>query len=62
MAWEDINSVIRSKKVYSKETLTDDEKKDIDESELPSKFINYFTSNARQLTSEIPPTQLNVAS
>ena len=60
--WEIINNVIRSKKVYPKVSLDDDDENKIEESEIPSKFINYFTSIASKLTSEIPPTRKNIAS
>ena len=60
--WEIINNVIRSKKVYTKVSLEDDDENEINESEIPSKFVNYFTSIASKLTAEIPPTRHNAAS
>ena len=60
--WEIINNVIRSKKVYPKVSLEDDDENEINESEIPSKFVNYFTSIASKLTAEIPPTRHNAAS
>ena len=54
--------MIRSKKVYPKVSLDDDDENEIKESEIPSKFVNYFTSIASKLTSEIPPTRQNSAS
>merc|ERR1739842_6383 len=60
--WEIINNVIRSTKVYTKGSLEDDDENEINESEIPSKFVNYFTSIASKLTAEIPPTRHNAAS
>ena len=54
--------MIRSKKVYTKVSLEDDDENEINESEIPSKFVNYFTSIASKLTAEIPPTRHNAAS
>ena len=60
--WEIINSAIRSKKVYSKISLTDDDNNEITEGEIPNKYIDYYTSIASQLTSNISPTQHDAAS
>ena len=60
--WEIINSAIRSKKVYSKISLTDDDNNEITEGEIPNKYIDYYTNIASQLTSNIPPTQHDAAS
>ena len=60
--WEVINSVIRSKKTHSKISLTDDDNNDIIDSEIPNKYIDYYTSIANKLTSNIPPTQRDAAS
>ena len=42
--------------------LTDEEENHIEESEIPNKLINYFTTIACKLTSEIQPKQNNAAS
>ena len=55
--WEVINSVIRSKRVKSKVSLTDDEGNYHEEHTIPSKFIEHFSSIPNQLASKIPPTQ-----
>ena len=60
--WEVINSVIKSKKEYPKVKLTDEEENYIVETEIPNKFINYFTNIASKLSSEIQPTQHNASS
>ena len=60
--WEVINSVIKSKKEYPKVKLTDEEDNYIVETEIPNKFINYFTNIASKLSSEIQPTQHNASS
>ena len=60
--WEVINSAIRSKRTFSKISLTDDDNNDIAESEIPNKCIDYYTNIASQLTSNIPPAQYDAAS
>ena len=60
--WEIINSVIKSKNVQTKITLSDDEGKYYDNSSVPSKFIDYYSNIASQLTSKIAPTQKDAAS
>ena len=60
--WEVINSVIRTKKAQPKISLTDDDNNDILDSEIPNKYIDYYTNIASQLTSNIPPTQRDAAS
>ena len=55
--WEVINSVIRSKKAYSKVILNDDQEIEQDESNIPSFFINHYSSAVERLTSDIPQTQ-----
>ena len=55
--WEVINSIIRTKKAYPKVTLNDEDGNEQDESQVANQFINYFTSIAEQLSSEIPNSQ-----
>ena len=55
--WDLINSVIKSKKSPSKVSLSDDDGYHIDESSIPSKFVEHYTSIASQLTSKIPPSR-----
>ena len=52
--WEVINSVIRTKKAYPKVSLTDDDDNDITDSEIPNRYIDYYTNIASQLTYNIP--------
>ena len=60
--WEVINSAIRSKRTFSKISLTDDDNNEITESLIPNKCIDYYTNIASQLTSNIPQTQHDAAS
>ena len=60
--WEVINSVIRSKRVKSKVSLTDEDGNYHEEHTIPSKFIEHFSSIPNKLASKIPPTQKNAAS
>ena len=46
----------QKKKVHPKVTLNDEDGNALDESKVPNHFINYFTSVAEQLSSEIPHT------
>ena len=54
--WDLINSVIKSKKNQSKVSLSDDNGYYLDESTIPSKFVEHYTTIASQLTSKIPPS------
>ena len=60
--WEVINSVIRSKRTNTKVSLSDEEGNYHDESKIPSKFIEHFSSTPTNLASKIPPSQNNAAS
>ena len=60
--WEIINSVIKSKNVQTKISLSDDEGKYYEDSAIPNKFIDYYSNIASQLTSKIAPTQKDAAS
>ena len=60
--WEVVNSVIKSKRVKSKISLTDEDGNYHEEHTIPSKFIEHFSSIPNQLASKIPPTQRNAAS
>ena len=55
--WEVINKVIKSKRTRPKICLSDDEGNKYNDNEIPSKFIEYYTSIADKLTAEIPETQ-----
>ena len=53
--WEVINSVIRSKRVNSKVSLSDEDGNYHEEQTIPRKFIEHFPSIPNQLASKIPP-------
>ena len=55
--WEIINSVIKSKKVNTKITVSDEQGNFCNETGIPDTFVDHFTSIASKLTSNIPPTQ-----
>ena len=52
--WEVINNVIRPKRARPKIILSDEEGNKYSENEIPSKFIDYYTSIADKLTAKIP--------
>ena len=54
--WDVINSAIKSKKVRSSISLTDDDGLSIDESHIPSKFIDHYTTIAQKLACKVPDT------
>ena len=60
--WETINSVIKSKIIRTKLSLTDDDGKKHNDSEIPDTFIDYFTNIAQKLSSQLPQSQSTAAS
>ena len=52
--WGVINDFIRSKGTKPKVSITDENGKKYADTEIPNKFIEYYTSIAEELTSEIP--------
>ena len=60
--WETINSVIKSKKVNSKTFLVDEDNNNIDEPDIPDKFIDHYSNIPFNLNTNIPPSQRNAAS
>ena len=60
--WDVINDFIRSKCTSQKVLITDENGHKYAENEIPSKFIEYYTSIADELTSNIPHTDRNAAS
>ena len=60
--WEVINNVIRPKRARPKIILSDEEGNKYSENEIPSKFIDYYTSIADKLTADIPTSQNDAAS
>ena len=54
--WEVINSLIKPKKAFSKTNLKNDNDKPYEETEVPNKIIDYFTTIADQLAAGIPPS------
>ena len=59
--WGTINETIRKRKLNRKIALMEDDEI-IDETVIPDKFCNYFTSIAEKLVNDIPPGQSNPAS
>ena len=59
--WGTINETIRKRKLHSKISLIEDNNI-INETLIPNKFCNYFTSIAEQLVSNIPAGQFNSVS
>ena len=57
-----INSFIRSKATSQKVLVTDENGNRYSENEIPSKFINYYTNIAEELTAGIPHTDRNATS
>ena len=60
--WGVINSFIRSKATSQKVLVTDENGNRYSENEIPSKFINYYTNIAEELTAGIPHTDRNATS
>ena len=60
--WGVINDFIRSKGTKPKVLITDENGKKCADNEIPNKFIEYYTSIAEKLTSEIPQTNCNATS
>ena len=60
--WETINRVIRSKKVHAKTFLVDDDNNNVEETDIPNKFIDYYSNISNSLINNIPSTQRNAAS
>ena len=58
--WETINSIIKSKKVHSKTFLVDDDNIDIEENDIPNKFISYYSNIPLNLISNIPSSHHNL--
>ena len=52
-----INSVIKSKRVNSKISLTDETDQEYEESSIPSVFIEYYSTIASKLQTNIQPSQ-----
>ena len=57
--WEVINSVIKSKKVNSKVSLSDESGNEYEQSTVPSVFINHYSTIADKLIKDIPTSQQN---
>ena len=57
-----INGFIRSKVSNKKVLITDENEKNYEENEIPSKFIEYYTSIARELAAKIPHTDQSATS
>ena len=60
--WEVINNVIKSKSKLTKEIIINDENREISKNDVPNKFIDYFTSIADTLISNLPQTNTNASS
>ena len=59
--WGTINEIIKKRKLNKKNSLLEDDNI-INESSIPNKFCNYFTSIAEQLVGDIPMGQANPVS
>ena len=59
--WGTINERIRKRKLHNKISLIENDSI-INETEIPNKFCDYFTSIAEKLVSDIPVSQTNHAS
>ena len=57
--WSTINSVIRKNKLMSKIQLTDDNGTKVQESDVSTNFVNYFTNIATNLTNQLPNSPTN---
>ena len=60
--WSIINSALKSKSKDSKVSICDDNGNQVTDSEVPNNFVNYFTTIADKLTSQIPNTQTHFSS
>ena len=60
--WGVINDFIRTKDIKPKVVITDEHGNKHAENEIPNKFIEYYTSIAGELTSEIPQSNCNATS
>ena len=60
--WSLINSALKSKSKDSKVSICDDNGNQVTDSEVPNNFVNYFTTIADKLTSQIPNTQTHFSS
>ena len=60
--WKTINSVIRSKQKDLTISLSDEYNNTITKEEVPNKFVEYFTSIATKLSSELPISEHNASS
>ena len=55
--WGTINERIRKRKLHNKISLIENDSI-INETEIPNKFCDYFTSIAEKLVSDIPVSQV----
>ena len=62
LTWNAINSVIRSKSKDLTINLSDELNNSISKEEVPNKFVEYFTSIASKLSSELPISEKNASS
>ena len=60
--WSTINSVIRSKSKDTTIRIVDEQNQPIAKEEVPNKFVDYFTSIATKLSSELPISENNASS
>ena len=60
--WEIINNVIKNKSKITQEIIINEGNRELPSNEVPNKFINYFTSIADLLISNIPQTNINASS
>ena len=60
--WSIINRVLNSKNKNMKVSISNDNGEEFSDSEIPTKFIEYFTTIADKLTSQIPNTQTKAES
>lgn len=60
--WSIINSTLKSKSKDLKVSICDDNGNQVTDSEVPTNFVNYFTTIADKLTSQIPNTQTHFSS
>ncbi len=57
--WSTINSVIRKNKLNSPIEIIDKNESKIQESDVPTKFVDYFTNIATNLTNQLPNSPTN---
>ena len=57
--WSTINSVIRKNKLNSPIEIIDENESKIQESDVPTKFVDYFTNIATNLTNQLPNSPTN---